>query len=67
MVKLITPEWESQSARVKWIISGLDYDKNFNEWEQEFIESVEEQSNQGAILSDKQMDILEQIYRRYGR
>ena len=66
MVKLITPEYKVQRERIKWIISGLDWD-DLSDWEQGFIESIEEQSNDGKILSYKQIEILERIYRIKGR
>jgi hypothetical protein len=66
MVKIITPEWKSQNARVKWIISGLDYEL-LNAWEQARAEEWEIKSDSGQLLSDKQMVILEEIYYKKGR
>ena len=62
MVKLISKDQKLQNERVKWIISGLVYD-DLTDWEQDFIESIEWQSNGGAILTNKQMEILEKIYK----
>ena len=79
MVKLTSTEQKLQKVRVKWIIQGLDwgefseFDKRFvkqdtlTDWEREFIESVEKQSDEGKLLSDRQMEILEKIYREKGR
>jgi hypothetical protein len=66
MVKLITPEWRIQNARIKWIISGLDYEL-LNAWEQARVEEWEIKSDSGQLLSDKQMVILEDIYYKKGR
>jgi hypothetical protein len=63
-----------QNERVKWIISGLDYDL-LTDWEEGFVKSVERQSNSGRTLSDdgdrndgnSQMEVLERIYQRKGR
>ena len=66
MVKLISKDQKLQNERVKWIISGLNYN-NLTEWEQDFIESVEIQSDEGKVLTDKQMKILEKIYKEKGK
>ena len=66
MIKVITKEQKAQNERVKWIISGLIYD-NLTEWEQGYIESVESQSDERKILTNKQMGILERIYKEKGR
>lgn len=70
---------ELQNERVRWIVGGLnwddisEFDKRFikqdtlTDWERNFIESIEEQSNGGKILSDKQINALEKIYREKGR
>lgn len=63
-----------QNERIKWIISGLDWEK-LTEWEEKFVESIEKQSNSGRVLSDdgnrddgnSQMEVLERIYQRKGR
>lgn len=57
---------KKQNERIKWIIRGLDYDK-LNDWEQERVEEWEMQSDKGKWLSDRQMEILERIYREKGR
>ena len=48
--------------RVKWIISGLDFD-DLNEWEKKLVESIEACVDGGWNPTDKQMDKLEEIYR----
>lgn len=56
-------ELKRQSARIKWIVgSSLDYD-SLTKWEANFIESIEKQSDSGRWLSERQMEILESIYR----
>jgi hypothetical protein len=52
--------------RVKWIISGLEFD-DLNEWEQKFVESVENRVDSGLEPTDKQMEKLEEIYKEKGR
>jgi hypothetical protein len=59
-------ELDTQHKRVKWITSGLNSD-DLTEWEQGFVESVEEQSDSGKVLTKKQMDKLEKIYKEKGR
>ena len=66
MVKVVSKEWKVQSERVKWIISGLVYD-DLNEWEQARVEEWEEYSDKGNMLSNRQMEILEKIYKGKGR
>jgi len=66
MVKLVSQDQKLQNARVKWIISGLVYD-DLNEWEQARVEEWEECSDKGNMLSNRQMEILEKIYREKGR
>ncbi len=56
----------SQNRRIKWIISGLSWDE-ITEWEKMFVESIEGQSDSGRVLSEKQMDIIERIYKEKGR
>lgn len=59
-------EFDEQHKRVKWIISGFNYD-DLTEWESGFVESVEEQSDDGKMLTEKQMNKLERIYKEKGR
>ena len=58
-------ELKRQQKRVGWIISGIDFD-NLTEWEQNFFESIERQSLNGKLLSDRQMEIAERIYKEKG-
>jgi hypothetical protein len=51
--------------RVKWIISGLDFDK-LTDWEEKFMESVERNLDFGVGPTGKQMDKLEEVYREKG-
>ncbi len=66
MVKIISQAQRVQNKRVKWIISGLIYD-DLTEWEQDYVESIENQSDQEKMLTEKQMEILERIYRKSGK
>lgn len=63
-------EWsdykKKQNERIKWIIRGMDFNK-LNDWEQVRVEEWEIQSDKGRWLSDRQMEILEKIYREKGR
>ena len=43
MDESIDPCIRNQHERVKWIISGLDYEK-LNEWEERFVEDIERKS-----------------------
>lgn len=56
-------EVEVMRERVKWIISGLTFDK-LTDWEEGFVESIEERVDGGLGLTEKQMDKLEEIYKR---
>jgi len=66
MVKVITKEQKFQNERVKWIISGLNYD-NLTEWEQGYVESIKGQSDEGKMLTEKQIGILERIFKQKSR
>jgi len=66
MVKLISQDQKLQNERVKWIVSGLIYD-NLTEWEQGYVESIGGQLDQGKMLTEKQMDILERICKEKGK
>jgi len=52
--------------RLKWIVSGLDWDA-LTEWEQKFVESVEEQFDRNGKMSERQEEILERIYKDKGQ
>ncbi len=52
--------------RLKWIASGLDYDR-LTDWESRFVESVEEQAQRTGRVTDKQEEILERLYREKGK
>ncbi len=55
-----------QQERVKWIARGIDYEK-VSDWEGNFVESVEAQSDSGRFLTEKQWEILERIYKEKGK
>jgi len=64
-MNLYEKEIKDQNERIKWIISGLDFD-DLNDWEKDFIESVEMQSDKQKLLSPRQVEIAEKIYREKG-
>ncbi len=51
--------------RLKWIISGIDFNK-LNDWEENFVSSLEEQFDRRGNLTDKQEEIVERLYREKG-
>jgi len=55
-------EEEAIKERVLWILSGLDLNR-LNDWEKEFVESIEERIDEGLSLTEKQQNVLEDIYR----
>jgi len=63
-------EWsdylKKQNERIKWIMGGLDVEE-LTDWEQEFFESIETQSDNGKWLSDRQIEIAEKIYKEKGK
>ena len=65
MDESIDPCIRNQHERVKWIISGLDYEK-LNEWEEQFVEDIERKSA-FKELTIKQIEIIERIYREKGK
>ncbi len=48
--------------RLEWIIRWLDYPL-LSEWEERFVESIEEQFKINGRISDKQEEIIERIYK----
>ena len=51
------------AARIKHIFEWVDWDK-FTDWENEFLISVEEQFKNKGYLSEKQVEVLERIYKQ---
>jgi hypothetical protein len=47
--------------RLKWIISGLDFN-SLTEWEEKFVESVEKYFKIHGDLTEKQEETLERIF-----
>jgi hypothetical protein len=45
-----------------WLDAVVDHGANLTPWEQQFIESLIDQTNGGRPLSEKQVEILERIY-----
>ena len=52
--------------RLKWIISGLDFDK-LTDWEEKRVEEWEKQFKEKGYLTDRQEEILERIFKEKGR
>jgi hypothetical protein len=53
------------NADAKILIEKIkDANYNLNEWEIDFMNSIEEQADRGKKLSDKQGNILQKIYRK---
>jgi len=52
--------------RLDWVISGLDFEL-LNDWEEEFVESVETFFKKNGYLTENQEDKLEEIYRKKSR
>jgi len=52
--------------RLKWIISGLDFDY-LTDWEQQFVETVEIYFYRKGNLTERQEEILERIFREKSR
>jgi len=48
-------------ARFKWLIKAIDFD-TITDWEEKFIESLENQFIKKKFLTEKQLAILEKIY-----
>lgn len=52
--------------RLKWIITGIDWEK-LTPWEEKFVEDVEGYFGRKGDLTDKQEEILERIHKEKGR
>lgn len=60
--------WKAQSATVyiNWIDSIIEESADkLNEWETDFLDSLENKLNKGNSLTERQAEILERIYVRY--
>lgn len=57
---------QQQNKRIKWIISGLDFNKLID-WEEEFMVKWEIMSDEGRFVSDRVMEIIEKIYMEKSR
>ena len=55
-----------QQERVEWIIDGINDDK-LTMWEAKFVESIQQQSEGGRYLSDRQRKIIERIGKEKSR
>jgi hypothetical protein len=54
------------ASRLKWIITGLDWER-LTPWEEKFVEDMENYFNRKGDLTDKQEEILERIYKEKSR
>ena len=52
--------------RLKWIITGLDYDL-LTDWESQFVESIEDYFKRRGDLTEKQEETLERIFKEKSR
>lgn len=50
--------------RAKWCIDQINSSVDLTEWEEDFMSSVTNQFNKSGQLSDKQMAVIERIYKR---
>ncbi len=48
--------------RLKWIISGLDFEK-LNDWEEGFVERCEKMMDRKGSISYPMEEIIERLYR----
>ena len=55
-----------QQERIIWIVEGLDDDR-LTLWEAKFVESIQQQSENGRYLSDRQMEIINRIGKEKSR
>lgn len=66
---MIPSDFESRSRMIEYMISGLEIAENLTDWENDFIQSIGEQFEKNKrfskTLSDKQCEILENIYNKY--
>ena len=52
--------------RLKWLISGIDFER-LNDWEEDFVGKLEDRFDRRGFLTDREEEILEEIYRKKGR
>ena len=60
--RLLTPE---ETKRAEWIFRWLGREVDLRSSDMDLLESFEEQFQKDGMLSDKQLNILEDIYNRY--
>lgn len=49
-------------ARFNWIIKAIEWDK-LTDWEEQYLQSCDSQLKKKNELSEKQIDIIERIFR----
>lgn len=49
-------------ARFNWILKAIDFDE-LTSWEEDFLQSCDSQLKKKNELSEKQIDIIERIFR----
>jgi len=57
---------DEQIKRVKWIVTGLNYDC-LTDWELKRVEEWEKRLDDGYVLTDRQMEVLEKLYSEKGK
>lgn len=55
---------DQQIKEVEYKLDECSRSESLNDWEQEFITSVSDQFTVYARISEKQMEVLEKIYRK---
>lgn len=51
---------------VKKIETIEEYDDQLNDWERNFIDSIRNQLERGCVLTENQVEKIEQIYEKVG-
>ncbi len=49
----------------KYVIDQLSQNRNLNNWEKGFIKNIKEYTSDSGFLSDKQKNILSDIWEKY--
>lgn len=52
--------------RLEWIINGLDWD-TLTKWEKAFVQSCQDHFNKYGMLTDRQEETLETLYKEKSR
>lgn len=52
--------------RLKWIISGIDFEK-LTDWEERFLEACEKRMDTKGDLTEPMEEIVERLYKEKGK